>query len=141
MTNRFPARGALWAAGIFSALALMFGWKINGFINSQTSDSLMSESGRYLIENVSVCGIFMAFGDMAYLRITDKETSNSVFRSPLYSERYLDMRSHEDNAVVGIEWIDFHKGYQHFEIRMPEWKEHWLNYFISNTSYEVIGND
>ncbi len=74
MMNHFPVRGTLWAVGMFSALALIVGWRINDFINSQTNDSLMNGSGRYLIG-------------------------------------------------------------------MPEWKEHWLNYFISNMSYEVIDND
>ncbi|VXD04203.1 conserved hypothetical protein [Pseudomonas sp. 8Z] len=63
-----------------------------------------------------------------------------VFRSPLYSLQSLDMRSHEDDMVVGIVWIDFFKHSRTFSIGAPEWNEHWLNVFISNTPYEVIEN-
>ena len=81
----------------------------------------------------------MPFKDLAYLRITDKRDSNAVFRSPLYSSDSLDMSSHEDDMILGIVWLDFYKQNQRFVIRFPEWESHWLNFFISNTSYDVVG--
>lgn len=120
-------------------LVCLFSASLSGIFKSKASSFVMSESGHYLIENVPVRGVLVAFDDLAYLRITDKRDSNSVFRSPLYSRSAVDMSSHEDDVVVGIVWIDFYKRYQHFGIRLPDWKEHWLNSFISNTPYEIVG--
>ncbi|WP_277759872.1 hypothetical protein [Pseudomonas sp. A34-9] len=127
---------------VFSVVVIaVFAVSVNSIINRQASSSVMSESGNYLIENVSVRGLLVPFDDLAYLRITDKRDSNAVFRSPLYSRSTVDMTSHEDDVVVGIVWIDFYKRDQHFGIRVPEWKNHWLNSFISNTPYEIAGGD
>lgn len=131
----------LWAAGTLLILVGMFGVQISGLHNRQASSSVTSESGRYLIENVPVDGALVAFEDLAYLRITDKDAPDTVFRSPLYSQQSLDMRSYEDNVTVGIVWIDFLKLNQSFSIRVPDWKERWLNNFISNTPYEVVEDD
>jgi len=127
--------------GLAIALMSFFGTQIYGLINRQASSSVTSESGRYLMENVPVDSALVAFEDLAYLRITDKEFPKTVFRSPLYSKQSLDMRSYEDDTTVGIVWIDFLKRNQSFSIRVPDWKERWLNNFISNTPYEVVEDD
>jgi hypothetical protein len=126
-----------WPAVILTGLLTA---QIYSLLNRQASSSVTSESGRYLMENVHVGGILVAFEDLAYLRITDKNIPGAVFRSPLYPQQSLDMRSHEDNVAVGIVWIDFLKYDQSFSIRTPDWNQHWLNIFISNTPYEVIEN-
>lgn len=114
--------------------------QIYSLLGRPASSSVTSESGRYLMENVHVGGILVAFEDLAYLRITDKNIPGTVFRSPLYPQQSLDMRSHEDNVAVGIVWVDFLKHDQSFSIRAPDWDQHWLNIFISNTPYEIIEN-
>ncbi|MHA3734274.1 hypothetical protein ACXR0M_01225 [Pseudomonas sp. Eth.TT006] len=119
----------------------VFAVSVNSVVNRQASSFVISESGNYLIENVPVRGLLVPFDDLAYLRIIDKRDSNAVFRSPLYSRSAVDMTAHEDDVIVGIVWIDFYKRDQHFGIRVPEWKNHWLNSFISNTPYEVAGGD
>ncbi|WP_235204874.1 hypothetical protein [Pseudomonas syringae] len=42
--------------------------------------------------------------------------------------------------LIGIVWLDFYNRDQRFVIRFPDWESHWLNFFISNTPYEVIEN-
>lgn len=134
-------RGHAWVLFFLIVAISVFIISLKSMLEREASSSVLSESGNYLIENVSVRGPLVPFDDLAYLRITDKRDSSAVFRSPLYDRSSVDMRSHEDAGVVGIVWIDFYKRDQHFGIRMPEWKTHWLNRFISNTPYEVIGND
>ncbi|MDF7796616.1 hypothetical protein [Pseudomonas syringae] len=117
----------------------VFVGSVNNLKYRQASSFVVSETGEYLIENVSARGLLVPFGDLAYLRITDKRDSNAVFRSPLYSSSSLDMSSHEDEVIVGIVWLDFYKRDQRFVIRFPEWESNWLSFFISNTPYEVVG--
>ncbi|WP_235810104.1 hypothetical protein [Pseudomonas syringae group genomosp. 3] len=117
----------------------VFAGSISNLKHHQASSFVVSETGEYLIENVSARGLLAPFENLSYLRITDKRDSNTVFRSPLYPSSSLDMSSHEDEVIVGIVWLDFYKRDQHFVLRFPEWETHWLNFFISNTPYEVIG--
>ncbi|MOA10713.1 hypothetical protein D3C78_1306160 [compost metagenome] len=79
-------------------------------------------------------------GGMAYLRIIDQTKNNKVFRTPLYSTQSLDMRDYEDSIVVGVVGIDFNKKDHRFIIGVPQWRPHWLNWFISNTPYEIVPN-
>lgn len=139
MTSKL--KNILLVAGSILILTGILGAQINGLLNRQASSSVISISGRYLMENVPVDSALVAFEDLAYLRITDKEFPKTVFRSPLYSQQSLDMRSYEDDTTVGIVWIDFLKRNQSFSIRVPDWKERWLNNFISNTPYEVVEDD
>lgn len=93
----------------------------------------------YMMSSGQVRDALVPFDDLTYLRITDNKDSNTVFRSPLYARSTVDMSVHEDDVIVGIVWIDFYKRDQHFGIRVPDWKTHWLNRFISNTPYEMLG--
>jgi hypothetical protein len=128
-------------AGLLVLAITFFGVALNNLLKRPASSSVVSESGNYQIENVPVRGWLVPFDDLAYLRITDKQDSNAVFRSPLYPRSAVDMGTHEDDVIVGIVWIDFYKRDQHFGIRVPEWKPHWLNSFISNTPYDIVGDD
>ncbi|MCP1473508.1 hypothetical protein ABIA54_002406 [Pseudomonas sp. EB276 TE3739] len=128
-------------AGLLVLAITFFGVALNNLLKRPASSSVVSESGNYLIENVPVGGWLVPFDDLAYLRITDKQDSNAVFRSPLYPRSAVDMGTHEDDVIVGIVWIDFYKRDQHFGMRVPEWKPHWLNSFISNTPYDIVGDD
>lgn len=127
-------------ASTLSILAAIFGWNIGIAIRAPADISKSSESGRYTIENVPLKGLLSMPGGMAYLRIIDRNQNNKVFRTPLYSTQSLDMRDYEDSTVVGIVGIDFKKNDYHFIIGVPQWRPHWLNWFISNTSYEVVPN-
>ncbi|MHC8303378.1 hypothetical protein [Pseudomonas sp. PB3P13] len=135
------AKKAALFVGLLVVAIGLFGVALNNLFKRPASSSLVSESGNYFIENVPVRGWLVPFDDLAYLRITDKQDSNAVFRSPLYPRSAVDMSTHEDDVIVGIVWIDFYKRDQHFGIRVPEWKSHWLNSFISNTSFEIVGAD
>ncbi len=135
------AKKAALFVGLLVVAIGLFGVALNNLFKRPASSSVVSESGNYLIENVPVRGWLVPFDDLAYLRITDRQDSNAVFRSPLYPRSAVDMSTHEDDVIVGIVWIDFYKRDQHFGIRVPEWKSHWLNSFISNTSYEIVGAD
>jgi len=119
------------------ALVLWVGYNIQVLIDRPSAYGVVSESGRYRMENIPVGGWLVPFDDLAYLRITDRSNGHQVYRTPLYSQTPLDMRDYEDSGTVGIVWIRFFKADQHFEIEMPNWEPHWLNYFISNTPYEV----
>ncbi|AGI22657.1 hypothetical protein H681_03875 [Pseudomonas sp. ATCC 13867] len=78
--------------------------------------------------------------NLVYLRIRDSQAPHTVFRTPLFEDRYTDMRPHEDDTTVGTYWIDFDKQKRSFEIGVPEWRENWLNTFISNAPYSINEN-
>lgn len=131
-----------WLWSIILSFVLMFAllvYCVNAMLGFPASTTKASPSGGYIIENVRVGRIFM-LGGMAYLRIIDSKEPNKVYRSPLYDTQSLDMRAYEDDAEIGITWIDFNKKNKEFTISMPQWEESWLNFFISNTPYEVIPN-
>ncbi|MCG3663178.1 hypothetical protein L5F37_07190 [Aliarcobacter butzleri] len=130
----------LLATTLITTITILLALQIHTFLNRPANSSTTSKSGRYLMENVHVNGILVGFEKLGYLRITDKEIPEAVFRSPLYDLQSLDMQSYEDNLTVGIVWVDFLKIEQSFIIASPNWSEHWLNIFISNTPYEVIEN-
>ena len=110
-------------------------------IRSNPADTIIiSPSGGFLIENVPVNGVLMPWGGMSYLRITDIENPMNSYRTPLYETQHLDMRANEDQNTVGIYWIDFLKAEKAFELSFPDWKDHWLNFFVSNTPYTVLPN-
>lgn len=131
-----------WLWSISLSFVLMFAllaYCVNAMLGFPASTTKASPSGGYIIENVRVGRIFM-LGGMAYLRIIDSKEPAKVYRSPLYDTQSLDMRAYEDDTEVGITWIDFNKKNKTFTISMPQWEESWLNFFISNTPYEVIPN-
>jgi hypothetical protein len=119
--------------------SLSFAYHINSIITCAPSTVKVSPSGRYIIENVSV-GTILFSGRMAYLRIIDSRAAKQVYRSPLYDAHSLDMHAFEDNAQVGITWLEFDKENKRFTVSMPEWKGSWLNIFVSNTPYDIIPN-
>jgi len=131
-----------------SSLVLQFTGRCNRSVwrfcerSSQTSgEQLGCQRVRQLSDRKRTSQGLVPFDDLAYLRITDKRDSNAVFRSPLYPRNAVDMITDETDVIVGIVWIDFYKRDQHFGIRVPEWKQHWLNSFISNTPYDIVGDD
>ncbi|UVL61599.1 hypothetical protein LOY37_26910 [Pseudomonas sp. B21-012] len=125
------------ALAMVGALVLWVGHNIQVLIDRPGEVRVVSESGRYLMENVPVGGWLVPFDDLAYLRFIDRSNQKQVYRTPLFSQTSLDMRDYEDDGTVGIVWISLYKADGHIEIAIPNWKPHWLNYFISNTPYDV----
>lgn len=119
---------------------LVLGWAIRAAINSAGDVSSISPGGAYLVENVPLARVLSPTGGMAYLRITDLKSPEHVFRSPLYLVQSLDMRMEEDSNTLRVVWIEFNKKEGRFTLAIPEWRENWLNQFISNTPYVVIPN-
>ncbi|EJM68148.1 hypothetical protein PMI30_01594 [Pseudomonas sp. GM50] len=119
---------------------VLFALFIRNLINNQAYLIQISPSGRYIMENVGV-GRWWYWNDMAYLRVIDRQHPEKVYRTPLYEMDSFDMRAFEDEKEVGIVWIYFDLVNKAFTVHMPQWKPHWLNYFISNTPYEAGGND
>ena len=116
---------------VFISVLFLF---VKTMLGYPASSMIVSPSGRYIIENVRV-GRIVTLGGMAYLRVTDREHPQKVYRTPLYSTQSLDMRPVENDKMVGISWIYFNKNEQTFDMAMPQWEWHWLNLFISNTPY------
>lgn len=108
-------------------------------LNREAYVSNVSKSGRYKVEAVQA-GPVLVSSNLIYLRFTDLEQPGQTYRTPLTSKTSLDMQSYEDKKVVGISWVDFDKFRHAFVLSIPNWKEHWANFFISNTDYEVIPN-
>lgn len=119
-----------------TALMLVLFGAVYTTLNRDAEVSIHSPSGRFILQSVPLA----SWSDLAYLRITDTQAPQGVFRTPLYSKQYTDMRPHEDSRVVGTYWIDFDKHEQTFEIGIPVWQDSWLNIFISNTPYRVSEN-
>lgn len=112
---------------------------VNTMKNYPASSTVVSPSGRYILENVRV-GRILTLGGMAYLRVIDRQNPQEIYRTPLYDTQSLDMRVTEDDETVGIAWIYFNRDKKTFDIAMPQWESHWLNMFISNTPYVHIEN-
>lgn len=126
--------------GASAVLVALLVYSVQAMLGYPASTTQVSPSGRFVMENVRVGKIFMMSG-MAYLRIIDKQEPGAVYRSPLYDTQSLDMRAFEDEREVGIYWISFNYHEKIFSISMPEWRESWLNVFISNTPYIDLKND
>jgi hypothetical protein len=126
-------RSVRWLIVCVVFISVLF-FVVKAMLGYPASSMIVSPSGRYIIENVRV-GRIVTLGGMAYLRVTDREHPQKVYRTPLYSTQSLDMRPVENDKMVGISWMYFNKNEQTFDIAMPQWEWHWLNLFISNTPY------
>lgn len=134
--KKWIVRGVIVVA-VFAAMLI---YCVKAMLDYPSDVSVESPSGRYVMQNVPVEKIFM-LGGMAYLRVTDRQNPQKVYRTPLYDMQSLDMRPFENEQRVGISWIDFDQQAKTFTISMPQWKESWLNVFISNTPYTNLEND
>lgn len=119
---------------VLIATAVLLFFVVTTMRNYPANVTVVSPSGRYILENVPV-GKVLTLGGMAYLRVIDRENPQEVYRTPLYSTQLLDMRTTETETTVGVVWIYFDHDKKTFEIAMPAWESHWLNMFISNTPY------
>lgn len=119
---------------VFTAFIGVLFFVVKAMLGYPASSMVVSPSGRYIIENVRV-GRIVTLGGMAYMKVTDREHPQEVYRTPLYSTQSLDMRPVENDKMVGVSWMYFNKNEKTFDIAMPQWEWHWLNLFISNTPY------
>ncbi|AHL73610.1 hypothetical protein CH92_00250 [Stutzerimonas stutzeri] len=125
---------------LLAALALLFGWSLNDALSAPPSVSQVSPQGGHLIESVPVQGLLAPGGGLSYLRIVDRADRSTIFRSPLFATRSVDMRASEDSQSLGVTWIAFDKRTQDFTLSIPQWRPDWRNLFFSNTPYEVVPN-
>lgn len=132
-------KAAFWVAVLFVFFSVSLFFVVSAMRNYPASSTVISPSGRYVMENVRV-GKILTLGGMAYLRIIDRQNPQEVYRTPLYDTQSLDMRASENASTVGIVWIYFNKDKKTFEIALPQWETHWLNIFISNTPYVYLEN-
>ncbi|WP_265534736.1 hypothetical protein [Pseudomonas saponiphila] len=120
-------------------LGVALAYTVNVMLGYPASTTQVSPSGRFVMENVRVDRIFFLRG-MAYLRVIDTQAPEKVYRTPLYDTQSLDMRVFESDHEVGVYWIKFDWRKKLFVISMPEWGEHWMNVFVSNTPYSHFKN-
>lgn len=132
-------KAAFWVAVSFVLFSVSLFFVVSAMRNYPASSTVISPSGRYVMENVRV-GKILTLGGMAYLRVIDRQNPQEVYRTPLYDTQSLDMRATENESTVGIAWIYFDKDKKAFEIALPQWQSHWLNLFISNTPYVYLEN-
>lgn len=133
-------RKTITTASLLAALASCLGWVLHDAINTPASVSDVSPLGGYLIESVPVNGVLAPLGGLSYLRITDRQNPDQVFRSPLYLRQSVDIRVTEDAQSLGVTWIEFDKRQRRFTLSVPQWRPDWRNTFISNTPYDVVPN-
>lgn len=133
-------KAILVVCSLLAALALLSGWSLNDALSAPPSVSQVSPQGGHLIESVPVQGLLAPGGGLSYLRIVDRADRSTVFRSPLYTTRSVDMRASEDSQSLGVTWIAFDKHTQAFTLSIPQWRPDWRNILFSNTPYEVVPN-
>ncbi|MCO7614419.1 hypothetical protein NJH83_29725 [Pseudomonas chlororaphis] len=135
LRSKWLRRTVLFAVVLGAALA----YTVNVMLGYPASATQVSPSGRFIMESVRVDGIFF-LRRMAYLRVIDTQAPETVYRTPLYNTQSLDMRVFENDHEVGIYWIRFDWQKKLFVISMPEWEEHGMNVFVSNTPYTNFKN-
>lgn len=133
-------KAILVVCSLLAALALLFGWSLNDALSAPPSVSQVSPQGGHLIESVPVQGLLAPGGGLSYLRIVDRADRSTVFRSPLFTTRSVDMRASEDSQSLAVTWIAFDKRTHGFTLSIPQWRSDWRNIFFSNTPYEVVPN-
>lgn len=136
--NKYKKHICLMAV-LFVSLSIFLFFIVVTMRNYPASSTVISPSGRYILENVRV-GKILTLGGLAYLRVVDRQNPQEVYRTPLYDTQSLDMRVTENKATVGVAWIYFNRDKKTFDIAMPQWESHWLNVFISNTPYVYLEN-
>jgi len=134
---------AVFVAFGIALLALFgIGTSLYSTLQAPASVSVVNPMGGYVIESVRVTGLLAPLGGVAYLRIIDRQTPSTVYRTPLFATQHIDFsKTSEDSRYLdAIVWVRFDKQAQHFSIGMPQWRADWRNRFISNTPFEAGGN-
>jgi hypothetical protein len=96
----------------------------------------LSATRQYILERVPL-RVFFFGEDLAYLRVTDQDEPKIIYRSPLSPIGQLDMNLVAGPGKIGVSTVDFNTDKKYFVFHVKQWKEHWLNRFVSNTPYSV----
>lgn len=96
----------------------------------------LSSSRQYIVERVPFISLFFT-EPLSYLRITDQDSPEHVYRSPLYPTRLLEMQLSEDKGALRISDFAFLTGEKRFIFYSRQWKDHWMNRFVSNAPYSI----
>ncbi|WP_347928368.1 hypothetical protein [Pseudomonas helvetica] len=129
----------VYAAALMISLVIAIAIIVIGILTRVPDVSKLSPSGRYLIASVPASSLLTP-RDAVYLRFTDRDHPDQVYRTPLFSDVSLDMGAFEDAQTVGVVFIDFDKQGKKFTLGLSNPREHWLDFFISNTPYEIEAN-
>ncbi|MEO8646595.1 MAG: hypothetical protein ABI447_34925 [Pseudomonas sp.] len=126
-------------AALLVSLIIAVAIILAGVVDRASDVSKMSPSGQYLIESVPASSLLTP-RDSVYLRFTDLNNPDQVYRTPLFSELELDMSSDEDEKTVGVVFITLDKSSKKFKLELSSPRPSLFNIFVSNTPYEVIDN-
>ncbi|VVO95141.1 hypothetical protein [Pseudomonas fluorescens] len=129
----------MWAVACVVGLVAFVALVVIGVLTRAASVSDVSPSGKYIIESVSASTLLTP-RNTVYLRIKDRDHADQVYRSPIFSQDALDMRFREDEGAVGVVFIEMDKATKKYTLWISGTEEHWLNFFISNTPYEILEN-
>ncbi|KAA0979112.1 hypothetical protein [Pseudomonas sp. ANT_J28] len=135
IANKYFMCAVALVVGLVVAIAVI----VNGILTRAPDVSKQSPSGQYLIESVPASSLLTP-RDSVYLRFTDRDHPDQTYRTPLFSELSLDMRADEDAKTVGIIFIELDKESKKITLGLSNPRRHWLDFFISNTPYEIIDN-
>lgn len=123
---------------VFALVLGLISFLVRYNIDREASDSFFSQSGKYRIECVDVLFPYV-YNRYVYFRFTEIANPFRIYRSPVV--RYnIDLSSFENSRQVGVVWLDFDKETHRFTLGYPQWRESWINVFISNTPYTVQPN-
>ena len=120
-------------------LLVIFAVAVYELLSRKAYVSVVSPSGKYIIESVAGASLLTP-RETVYLRFYERENPAHVYRTPLFPELALDMRAREDEAEVGVVFIYLDKKANTFSLALSRPDEHWMNRFISNTSYMLMEN-
>jgi hypothetical protein len=126
-------------AALLVSFLIAVAFIVNGVLNRAPDVSKKSPYGHYLIESVPASSLLTP-RDSVYLRFTDLNDLGHVYRTPLFSDVSLDMNADESDDAVGVVFISLDKRSKVFTLALSNPRKHWLDLFISNTTYEVIPN-
>ncbi|BBN65835.1 MULTISPECIES: hypothetical protein [Pseudomonas] len=124
---------------LITGLAIAIAFLVSSILGRVPDVSKKSPSGDYLIESVPASSLLTP-RDAVYLRFTDLRNPDKIYRTPLFSDISLDMQADEDQNTVGVIFIEFNKKSKKFTLALPNPREHWLDFFVSNTPYKVLEN-
>ncbi|MDI3353513.1 hypothetical protein MO767_03835 [Pseudomonas sp. UYIF39] len=126
-------------AALLVSLIIAVAIILAGIVGRASDVSKKSPSGQYLIESVPASSLLTP-RDSVYLRFTDLNNPDQVYRTPLFSELELDMSADEDEKTVGVVFITLDKSSKKFKLELSSPRTSLLNIFISNTPYKVLEN-
>ena len=96
----------------------------------------LSYSKQYIVERVPFISLFSGEA-LSYLRVTDQDAPEYIYRSPLYPTRLLEMQVSEVKGALSIPNVEFLTSEKKFVFHSQRWEDHWMNRFVSNTPYAV----